>query len=309
MLALVTALLVVPEAPNLDLPPSAAGEIPPAREQRSEPDALSLADPDTRVVLRISERLGPLTDTLALELQLEASSARKIRDRLLQSELFALVPSARYRAVVRRLNRSTVELAMFDGEDQVGLAAIEWREGESEPTTKSRQSTLVIRAQTPKAIADAEKGTRGGFDPYFNPAGRLSWSRNGAFTQPSAPPTDGGWVILRDGSPIDDLDLALLLDDRALADRILSERASTRAWWRYGFGAAALSSAGAGAAFLATAEGRSSREVLGGSLLGLAALCGALVLFGDELRSDHVLSLEEANTLVRLYNDRETEKE
>ncbi|MEL6545531.1 MAG: hypothetical protein AAFQ82_12950, partial [Myxococcota bacterium] len=92
--------------------------------------------------------------------------------------------------------------------------------------------------------------------------------------------------------------------DNALADRIESERSSTRAWWRWGFGSASLAAAGSGAFFLATADERSSREVLGGSLLGVAALCAALVLFDDELNSGHVLSRGEAKTLVQRYNDR-----
>ncbi len=305
LLALLT--LLAPEGPNLDLPPSAVGELPPADEGESA-QAIPVAEPDTRVVLRISEGLGPLTDRLALDLDLDEAEARRVRDGLLRSDLFILDPSARHRAVVRRTDRATVQVLLLDGTDTIGVSAIEWPAEESSRAPERPRSTLVIRERTPEAVAEADERFRGGFDPYFNPAGRLSWSRNGAFTQPSMPAAGSDWVILQDGQPIDDLDLALLLNDRALADRIENERESSRAWWRWGFGGAAVSSAGVGAAFLATADGRSSREVLGGSLLGVAVLCGALALLGDELQGGHVLSREEAQTLVRLYNDRAAEE-
>ena len=110
-----------------------------------------------------------------------------------------------------------------------------------------------------------------------------------------------GWLILRGKAQVvDDSELAALLDDRDLMQRIEEERFWPRLWWGAGFGAAAVAGVTSGL-FIAQSKDRDTKTI-GISLITLGAISGVMALLFPSIGARHVLAADEAEALCDDYN-------
>lgn len=288
-------------------------------------DTEGLTAPSTRIVLRVGQLLGAQTDRIQLRIDATISEeeAVELQEAIVRSGLFRVDVASRFQVEVRRINQSRVEVEAFEGDASLDTFSVTWTARAAETpdpvdTTAApepgslprrldtyRQRRLSLRGGD-ESLSNVNTQLPEGFDPYLNTTGRAGWdtSRSAGFQAPSLVEDDTWVVVQGERNILDERDLALLLSDARLLERIDNGRRRAGQRWTIGFGATAVASIGAGITTLALADGRSSREALGGSLIGVGVVVGVLALLQDAFYQPQILSGREALELVTVHNAR-----
>ncbi|MBI5507825.1 MAG: hypothetical protein HY903_03620 [Deltaproteobacteria bacterium] len=136
---------------------------------------------------------------------------------------------------------------------------------------------------------------------YWGAAEELPWYAGFGAGGPMAPTADD-WLVVQGAADVkDELELALLWHDDALARRIEEARFWPRLYWIAGFltGAAAAVPSGI---YLVGSKNQDTRAV-GMSLVTLGAVSAVLALFYDSAGPAHVLTPPEAQRKVDGFNE------
>lgn len=289
-------------------------------------DTEGLTAPSTRIVLRVGQLLGAQTDRIQLRIgaTISEEEAIKIQEAIVRSGLFRVDVASRFQVEVRRTSESRVEVEAFEGDTSLDTFSINWTALATEPPSNPidtvaapepgsltrrldtyRQRKLSLRG-VDESLSNVNTQLPEGFDPYLNTTGRAGWdtSRSAGFQAPSLVEDDTWVVVQGERNILDERDLALLLNDTRVLERIDNGRRRANRRWTIGFGATGAASLGAGITTLLLADGRSSREALGGSLIGVGVVVGVLALLQDTFYQPQVLSGREALELVTVHNTR-----
>ncbi|MCK5690370.1 hypothetical protein KAI87_13920 [Myxococcota bacterium] len=127
----------------------------------------------------------------------------------------------------------------------------------------------------------------------------MGFSSGGATlsTQPN------NWVIIQGAAHvIDDIDLALMMNDKILAQKIEESRFWPKLSWALGFGTASVIGLGSGA-YLLQSDKNDERNA-GASLFALGITTGLVALFAPAIGGGHILEVREAEKMVDDYNEK-----
>lgn len=290
-----------------------------AAEDIATPD---LAGATTRLVIRLSTTLSLKTDNVGLDPDDSVTEREVIalQDSLIRSRLFNVLPGSRYRVALHRMNAKTMQVEISVNRMVIDSFNFQWPRppiAREEPKAsdqldnnnahqKFAEKRLMLRRTGIDSLSRTNTQLPQGYDPYLHPgsAERLGQGADAGFFNPSLDDSISWRIVQGDGSTLDERELARRLGDRELLRRIDQIEGRRRRRWHWGFGSAAGIGIASGTGALLVADGRSSREVLGASLLGAGVVFGALAVFRRVFASSHALGPTEVEQLIEIHNQR-----
>lgn len=297
------------------LPDEAKAEPPP-----SPPDAVSeyAPDPATQLTIDLAEAHGSTLRELALVADdsvqgYELAAAKKALEK---TGLFVVVGIDVAQATIqlRRLSAGEIlaTLTARQGE-RLWVKAIKWpkeagekaRLDEEERFSRLRKygrERLALRPvmQSPVGPSTIYYGGYQAPQGFADPS--WGWGNGMMGGTPIQGQKAGDWVVVRGAADIvDEIELARMLGNRALEERVREARFKPKLWWGLGFGVGAVGGIASGLVLYDDKYNNDTRAI-GFSLLGLGVASAIMALLTPTIGNGNKLTANETDELIADYN-------
>lgn len=316
-----SALAAGPTRTEVGTPPPHDDETPIRAGDKNAPaDEIREWTPDgaTQVAIELTSAEGSVVRTLTMygDASVTPDEVIAMKRALERTGLFVLVGADGGAQATLELHRSSRAqmVAKLVGRDNEPLwsAAVDWPETARDAgatddeehyarITRYGRERLVVRPGLPGSPPPSTIYFGGYSQPYGFADPSWGWG-NGMM---GGTPINGkheDWVIVRGAADIiDEIELARLIRNENMENRIREARNKPKLWWGIGFGAGAV--AGLTSGFLLYGEDHSDdTRAIGFSLLGVGVASAIMLLLTPTIGNGHKLSEQETEDIVADYN-------
>ncbi len=284
------------------------------------PDAMRdyVPDPATQLTIDLAEAQGSMLRELALAADdtMESHELGAARKALEKTGLFVVVgiDTAQATLQLRRLSPKEVlaTLTARAGE-RLWVKAITWpkttgekaRLDDEERFSRMRRyarERLALRPimQSPVGPSTIYYGGYQSVPGFADPS--WGWGNGMMGGTPISGQKSGDWVVVRGPADVvDEVELARMLGNRALEERIKDARFKPKLWWGLGFGLGAVAGI-TGGVLLYDDKYTNDTRAIGFSLLGLGVASAIMALLTPTIGNGNKLTANETDELIADYN-------
>lgn len=315
-----TALAAPPVRTEIGTPPPRDQEdAPPKPHEANAPaDAIREWSPDgaTQVVIELTGAAGSTVRTITMygDATVSADEVSSLKGALERTGLFVLTSVEAGPQATLELHRSspTQMVAALIGRDGTPIwsSAVDWplaqtavandTEEHYGQVTKYGRERLIVR----QGVLGAPPPSTIYFGGYSQPSGFAdpSWGWGNGMMGGTPISKGSDWVVIRGAADvIDELELARLINNQNLENRIREARNKPKLWWGLGFGAGAI--AGLTSGFLLyDSDNSDNTRALGFSLLGVGVASAIMLLLTPTIGNGNKLTEQETESIVADYN-------
>lgn len=302
-------------------PPHEDSEDGPKRPEAKDAPADDIREwaPDgaTQVVIELTGAEGSVVRTITMygDQSTSPEEVMELKRALERTGLFALVGADAGAQATLELHRSsaTQMVASLVARDGVPIwsAAVDWPQETPKPpenddeehygrVTRYGRERLIVRPGLPGSPAPSTIYFGGYSQPYGFADPSWGWGNGMMGGTPLSKHTD--WVVVRGAADVvDELELARVVNNENLENRIREARNKPKLYWGIGFGAGAI--AGLTSGFLLYGDKHSDdTRAVGFSLLGVGVASAIMLLLTPSIGNGNKLSEQETEDLVADYN-------